>query len=302
MSISPTRVCAWILIVRVGTVLFGLCSNAAAVRAACQASAVIDGEPVAVAKIRSELDKRGVGEPTDSACAAAHAWITSEDGRFRVRIQDGAGRESEHVVSDPISAAILVESWVRPELATWTSPVDPPRPAPRMHLSARGELGVDVTGATAYGASADATVNVGVFRLGATARVREAPGLVPGALNSVSRNEVEGLVDAARPIHAGRLSITPGIGIGVGWLSTGGTLVSLNGIDASVSRIGLRTTTEVAFAFALSPTWAIELVAAVDVAPFAHVDPVPIEMKVATLPGEPWLTAHAGLGLAMGLP
>jgi hypothetical protein len=264
--------------------------------ATCLASAIVEGDAALVARVRSELERRGVNQPVDPACAVTHVWVTEEDGRLRVRVEDGAGRESERVVTDETSVAILVESWSRPELTTWSAPVSMPHATPSVYVAARGELGVDVTGAAAYGASAELALPVHAYRIGVLVRALTSPDAVGPAGIDGSRLGVDVMVDAARTMHAGRIRVTPGIALGLGWLSTPGPATP----SSASASTGLRTSVQLAFELPLSRLWAIELVTSGDFAPFAHEDPITDPVN-KYLPGEPWLTARAGLGLRMAI-
>jgi hypothetical protein len=278
-----------------------LCGTSMPAAAACPASAIVEGDAPVVATVRSELARRGVTEPEDPSCATTRAWVTQEGGQFRVKVQDAAGRESERVVSDETSVAILVESWVRPELTTWTppAPISGSQRMPSVYVAARGELGLDVTGEPAYGASAEVSRPVRAYRLGVLVRASSSPEFAGPEGIEASRLGVDVLVDAARVAHLGRLIVTPGIAVGAGWLSTTGSLQTADG--ASISSYGLRTRLHLGIALPIAQRWAIELLMAGDLAPFAHIDTyMPVTVK--SLPGEAWLTASAGVGLVMEVP
>ncbi len=216
----------------------------------CPPTAILSGPSPLVQELTRALVERGVRvEPAGlppGECAPLAVELTATDGLFGVSIADAWGRTAERTVKDPATAATLIESWARMDLldgATTTSsrsataavlpplknaPVETPTqkiepttlraaaapaaPLPEktslFRLSAEGGVGRD--GLRWVGVSGSACARLGPVCLGMGARY---------GLSQARQNAVDGLALLDVPLVFGRFSLTPGVGIGVGWLS-----------------------------------------------------------------------------------
>src|SRR5438477_12916199 len=77
--------------------------------------AALEGDPALVAKVGDELTRRGV--TAGSGDDAVLASLAQEGDGIRVALRDPQGRTTERLVSSVETAAALVESWARRDIA-----------------------------------------------------------------------------------------------------------------------------------------------------------------------------------------
>ena len=217
----------------------------------CPPTAILSGPGPLVQELTRALVERGVRvEPAGlppGDCKPLVVELTASDGLFGVSIADAWGRTAERTVKDPATAATLIESWARMDLldgATTTSSVSasaaaspppplknaqPETPTQKMEptalaaaapsptvvektslfrLSAEGGMGKD--GLRWIGLAGSACARLGPVCLGMKARY---------GISQERQNAVDGLAVLDLPLVFGRVSLTPGVGVGVGWLS-----------------------------------------------------------------------------------
>ncbi|MFO0728332.1 MAG: hypothetical protein U1E65_31415 [Myxococcota bacterium] len=190
-------------------------------------------------------------------CAPLTVAVSALDGSLGVSIADAWGRTAERKVKDPRTAATLIESWAkmalldgaaRPTSTTTpaiTAAAEPPAPAaevqpaveaaplaepapepapeakvqamtpppaptisPLFRLTAEGGIGRDTT--KWLGVSAAACARLGVTCLGIGARY---------AISQERQSAIDALAIFDVPIKLGPVTLSPGVGLGVGWLS-----------------------------------------------------------------------------------
>lgn len=210
----------------------------------CAAHVELEGDGAVVDQVRVELSRLGVeldGKPAGCRSVLAHVEVDREGG-IAVAIRDGARRSEGRVVSGPAIAASWIDSWLHDDLdgRAWliSAPVavpavvSPPRPAveveavatsptllERANLAAGWEHVWTDDSASADGVGVAGCVRVGRVCLGGRARyVREAERTVE--LTAMARGELSLLATASLPLQAGRMSISPELGFGVGRTST----------------------------------------------------------------------------------
>jgi hypothetical protein len=212
----------------------------------CAPRAELAGDAVAVERVTTELAALGVqrGRPAPGCRGVSAQVELAPDGGIAVAIRDGGRRSEGRVVGDAAVAASWIDSWLRDDLdgtawllASPTAPLVAPVAAPNAVVAPRGSVvagrsvfdRVALTatyeqswlddGASANGGSVAACVRVGMLCLGARARyAREADRVVN--LTAMARSDTALIATVALPVTAGRMTIAPELGIGVGREST----------------------------------------------------------------------------------
>lgn len=201
----------------------------------------LEGEALVVGKVGDELARlgveRGVAAP---GCRGVLARVEADGEGIAVAIKDGARRSEGRVVSDPSIAASWIDSWLHDDLdgRAWliTAPVilssstpvitktlldKPVQPGlfDRAHLTVGWEHVWTDDSASADGLGIAGCMRVGALCVGGRARyVREAERTVEQT--AMQRREMSLLATVSLPINAGRMSIAPELGLGVGRTST----------------------------------------------------------------------------------
>lgn len=280
--------------------------------------AALDGDPRLVSAIGGELARRGVA--TDAACPAMHVHLVAEARGIRARIEVD-GRAFERSAGDAETMATIIEMWARPEEEgslfaraaprRLTLPSDEPGvslavPAPNR----RQHFGVGLIGETAYGsdgslwlgAAASACVMFGPLCVGARARVATDTTEAGGSEDvSMLRLGTDVLLDAELPVTRRGVVISPGLGVGTGWLHAEGVVTAGTMEPMDVDTGGLRGEARLAVSVPIGHGARIDVELAVDVAPLSHTrtwhDPTG-----RALPGEPNAFGRVGVGLRFGGP
>ena len=297
-----------------------LCSRAGWAQTPCSPAAALEGEPALTAELGELLRGRGVGAPA-TGCPAVQVWVESHDGVLSVAIRDAGARESRRVVAGLDVAAALVESWARTDISgplmsppppdgaslreapvvagaalVLQRPGDPPR---SLALRVAGETTFASDGSLWFGAQVAGCVRLGRTCIGALARFAQDSGLTEAADSvEAARKGAELIIGAELPYHVGRGAVTPGFGLGVGWLRT--TVASAAGGTSDVDSGGLRAEANLAIRIPLSRRLSIDVGLGLAVSPLARSSQ---ELaNGATLPGEPRGYLRALGGLRYGEP
>ena len=271
-----------------------------AVRAVRAAPCVeLRGDPELVRDIGQLLVQRGVDLGT---CPELQVSVSRTTAGV-VIASDGGERR----VSEPISAAIVLESWARtdvaePLLAAHRLVLDA---APAITLAAdrRAPRGVQVFAAVEDSLASDRTDWTGVGggacmmvgRICVAGRARYAKVVDgPGPWqHELDRTGSELLVGGDVPLHIGRATVSPGFGGGVGLIDTR----SDERDDHMHSMTpGLRADAHAALSYPLGNRLSLDLTFAVDMTEATHFQSMP----AFALPNEPWLLARVGAGLRYG--
>jgi hypothetical protein len=195
----------------------------------------LEGEPQLTAQLGQTLLRRSVATQAPAGCPLLHARLSRSHGGIVVSVHQGRG-ESERLVGDLTVAAALIESWVRsdissplllaPELLAAPAAIAPPPPpvavavAPRPRFSATVlfEPGVDKDGTAWLGGSLHGCAPVGPLCLGVVLRLAgDLPLALPSGLSD-HRVLVDALGSLSWPLRWRRLTLSPGLGIGAGWV------------------------------------------------------------------------------------
>lgn len=211
----------------------------------CAARVELEGEAPVVGEVGTELARLGVERGKAApGCRGVLARVEIDrEGGIAVAIRDGAKRSEGRVVSDATIAASWIDSWLHDDLdgRAWliSSPVSMTAPpiAPiaatstvampnvqsnlleRMHVAVGWEHVWTDDGASADGIGVASCVRVGRACVGGRARyVREADRTVE--LTAMTRNDLSLMATVSLPLRAGRMSIAPELGLGLGRMAT----------------------------------------------------------------------------------
>lgn len=273
---------------------------------------------LALSELRDRLAERGIGEPVQG-CPAAQAEVTAAGAELVVDVEDVAGRHSRRTVSNAAAAASFIESWVRSDLS---APLLSPTlafPAPRASEAARpmvvrqaarrglpalglalgGQAAVASDGSVWGGLELAGCVRLGRVCAGALARWNVELQSEERRENAqAERRSADLLVGADLPLSFGRVTLTPGLAAGVGWMHNGAFRVSERRIDEDSG--GLRLAARLTVSMRLRGRWGIDLGATLDASPLARTESYVVE--AVTIPGEPRVYLRGMLGLRWGAP
>jgi len=211
----------------------------------CAARAEVSGDAAAVARVSAELAHLGVVTGRASpGCRGVVAQVELDvEGGLAVAVRDGSRRSEGRVVGDAAIAAAWIDSWLHDDLdgTAWlvaSVPASvvvhegPPRPsAPpppvvaeralldRFAVMVAYEQSWSDDGVAATGASGAICLRVGRACLGGRARyAQEADRAVN--LTAMARSDASVFAIATLPFVAGRMTLAPELGLGVGRRST----------------------------------------------------------------------------------
>jgi hypothetical protein len=291
---------------------------------ACGPSALLEGDGPSLEAVARDLEQLGIATAPPPECASVRVHVEGTPYGLAVKIVDAYGRASERVTSGPAAAATLVESWARtavlaPLLPRRTAgrPADPPDPdeaptiaTPAMPARDRREVSIAASAETSMatdrsvwvGVTAGVCLTVGRACAGALARVSvdsEVSG--DSRTRHSDRLETDVLLGAWLPLRFERLTLAPGMALGVGWLRTAAPhTTSADGDPVDADAGGLRVSASLRLSYAVTPTLAVDLGVATDVAPLAHTGPYAMDGIV--LAGEPRGYLRGGLGMRWASP
>jgi hypothetical protein len=291
----------------------------------CGPSATLEGNGPRVAALASELERRGIETAPDPECPAVHVRLKETGGRLVVTIVDEFGRLSERPTSGTAAAATLVESWAHTDVvtpllsmrATQLQDVAPPQPhetptiaapaaaaGPMRQVSpaASAETSLATDGSVWIGIAAGVCVPIGRACAGALVRVSMDSELTGDSRARHSgRLATDVLLGGALPLRFGRLTLLPGLAVGLGWLRTFGLTTSATDPDpVDADGGGLRTGASLRLAYTVTSRLAVDLGIAADIAPFAHT--AAYQSQAVVLPGEPRGYLRSGIGVRWGSP
>jgi hypothetical protein len=291
------------------SVVFLSAPLAAAVAArACPPTVSLEGDPALVAEVTPILASRGISG-ADGSCPAL-AVSLERRGKVTLVSQSPAGdRPESREVTDGRTAATVIESWVRTDLeapllghrpaADLESPdrvvATPEREAPRwlqIYTLAETSVASDLT--AWVGVRVGGCSMVGPACLGAHLRVStvaEGPDDWEGVMN---RQAMDAVLDADLPRRFGHVGVSPGIGLGLGWIRT----TELDRPPDARQTLGLRAETHLSLSYGVSRHFAIESTLALAVGQAIHSETATRE----PLPSDPRFFAHLGLGIRVEGP
>jgi hypothetical protein len=241
----------------------------------CPPSATVIGPAGVVNPVRAILRAHGVDSNMDDCrVPGVRASLRAEPGarRYLLHIEDGFGRESDRHVGDAETVASLIESWVlpagapsssldSPTLPAWRSTLPgltaprapgqkPPRDdAGRWRFDGALELARGSDDSSWYGGAATVCAQVGALCGGG--RLRDARnGDSAGPSRDRHRTAAELLMLAALPLTEGAVTLTPVLGLGLGWVHTEVASPALD-FDDVPTDLGMRVEAAASVALAL---------------------------------------------------
>ena len=293
----------------------------------CPPAALVEGPAATVVAVVEDLRRRGIATAPAGACPFVRAQLFPGADGIVVAIVDTSGRSSVRTAGDPRGAATVIESWTRTDilepLLTPHSAADaaalprraedaslslaatsrPPRNGPAFaSFTSRAEATVATDGSLWFGVSMGVCLRIGPACAGALARVSRDSGVSGDSEDfGNSRLATDVLLGAELPLESGRLTFTPGVSLGVGWMRTSGTGTTNGGsVTIDEDSGGLLAGASTRLSFALSTHVGLDAGLEADVMPLAH--PAPRDVKVTVLAGQPRGYVRGGLGMRVDLP
>ncbi len=290
------------------------------------------GDEQLVAAMQRSLAERGIAVLPPDAQGAVHLQVQPDPAGLRIFIRDRNGNVVERAAATPEVGAVVVESWMREDLANpllqphavvtpvaWptTPPRAPPPPAPVSRATSvvvASQISLATDNSLWLGASVGACVRVGWFCLGVQTHfvgdtawagevgARYAPeggaacqDTDPSLPRQLTRMGAGALATLDLPLRIGAGTFGPGRGVGVGWQSTRAALGDHTG---SATSIGLRTATHLFLSWPLFGDLSLDASLWADVLPLAHTGD--LDSSGFVLPGEPLGFMRIELGLRYG--
>jgi len=243
---------------------------AGTVTAGAEPCVALSGDEALVTAVHDLLATRGID--VSATCHEMHASLTRRGDAFVVGIDAPDGLPVERTVNEVGTAATVIESWVRTDVAApllethivprEIDPLLPPPPVVKLpptkhvvHLFAAAETSLGSDRTEWYGAQAGACVMLGPICAAARMRVAsvgEGPGHWGGNLQ---REGVEILIGVDLPFKLHRFTLTPGFGTGFGATHTHVEGLMHIGSESS----GLRADAHITFSFPITRHVAIDL-------------------------------------------
>jgi hypothetical protein len=242
----------------------------AGARADCKPAAVAEGEPALVKTLITRLVASGIATTSTAGCPTVQVRLEKRGQQIHVRVTDAFNRLGERDVQDVATAAAIIESWTLQEVDTGTLPVEPSAEAgpaspaiAALHLVRSGvaasvlsALGSD--GTTWVGGAVAACARIGALCAGASLR-GERDTRATGDTSTIAQDAyvLSALATIDLPRKLGGFVLSPGIGVGYGWLhvTTHHRDAMNNPLDIPTSDHQLRTGAHVA----LSRAWSDHL-------------------------------------------
>ena len=294
-------------------VLVGLAASASPALANGPSQAcTVGGDPELGDTVAGILAARGIDA---GQCEAVHARIARR-GPTIVVTSDGPGGAIERTVDDPATAATVIESWVRTDLAMpllaahAVAIADPMRSPPELpadgvtdtapattgglhpQLSVAFETSFATDRTTWLGPSIGACVMIGPVC--AAAHLHFATVVAgPGPWGRDDRIDTELLLGGDIPLHVGRVLVVPGFGGGIGMM---GTHFEMSEMRMYSRTGGLRSDVHVGLEIPIVGKLALALTLGANITQGTHVE----TNTTLVFPDEPWLIGRFGAGLRYG--
>ena len=285
----------------------------------CMPAARVEGSGAQWSDVVADLERRGIATSSiPQGCSVIRAQLREVAEGLVVRVVDGDGRTAERAAHTPAAAATFIESWSRADVVAplLVARADPAvaqrkltpdktaRPnserwATALSLSTAAETSVATDGSIWFGVNAGVCVPIGAVCAGALARVASDSRWTGDSEDQrSSRLAADVLLGAAFPTRRGRLTILPGLGLGLGWMR----ITALHSISGNqpvdVDTGGVRASASLRMSFRLLDQVALDFGLAADLAPLAHT--APYEAEATFLSGEPLAYFRLGLGVRIG--
>lgn len=194
--------------------------------AECRPTAVPYGEPTLVRLLGERLAANGIATTAASGCPMARVRVEQRGEQIHVEVTDSFGRTGTREVHDVATAATIVESWTSQEIDDGSMP---PEAVTKMTPATSSTWRHGITAAFESSAGGDRSIWLGVavsgcVRLGpacAGAIVRGTQDTTAGTSGAAIDHDTKqfaALATVGLPRHVGGFVVTPGVGIGYGWL------------------------------------------------------------------------------------
>ena len=244
------------------TIVVGCLLASASAAAECPPTAVSSGDPALVQSLTARLVASGIATDPVDGCPAVRVRVEQRGDHVHLEMSDTFARTGQRQVQDVATAAAIVESWTRheieagvlPELAPSTESaetpllVTPPRSPTGVSLAFESSVGGDSSlwlGAALSGCVAIGPACVGGVLRGA--RDTRSTGETAGSEHQAS--ELHAIATADIPRRIGTFTISPGLGVGYGWLNITATHLDMHmlPVEESLSSHELRGDLHVSF-------------------------------------------------------
>ena len=272
--------------------------------------------------MRANLQSRGIELERVEGCEMIAVLIEPENRGLSIAIEPSGVRRT---ANDPVSAATIIESWVREDVTEpllsreLPPPVREPFPpeeeesrvevqlqAPgrRYALGLSGVFGIGGDGSNWWGADLRGCAHLSLVCVGGRAQVSADLG-ANGQAERLDGDRL--LVDLSPtielPIEFDRIDLSPGVGIGLSIQRT--NLDEDRGAPGVTKKLvfGGKVRFQLGLSCWLAPNWSLRLDLAFDWAPFAReriYGEMPDGTRGAELPGEPEVMGWLRAGLEVG--
>jgi hypothetical protein len=203
-------------------------------RAECKPTAVMLGDPTLAQTLSQRLAANGIATSSTEGCPVVKVSVRQRGDQVHLELTDSFSRRGERQVRDVATAAAIVESWTLQEVDPGSLPELAAPPAPRLvavalrptaasGLAAMFESSVADDGSLWLGGAASGCGRVGPLCVGGLARLARDTATTPHR-----SNEVHALATIDLPRAFGRFAISPGIGVGYGWLEISSTHLDMH--------------------------------------------------------------------------
>lgn len=267
----------------------------------CPPSVLLEGDAALVAAIAGDLLARGITTSAAGDCSPVRARVERRGHEIVIVVVEHTGSSTERVVTETATAATVIESFTRGDMAlpllatrTITAPsrAAPPyedatlqrTPSPSIQLAAALESSLANDGTTWVGGNLKLCIRVGPIC--ATARFRKSR--VIDGLAAAERDLAELLVGVDIPIPLGPVVLVPGFAGGFGGMDT-----YLAGMRRETG--AFRGETHVALWVPLVFNLALEASLGAGLGQQTDFD-----RSGLMVPPEPWGALRAGIGLRYG--
>jgi hypothetical protein len=282
-------------------IFVGVMLAASAAHAECPPTALSSGDPVLARSLSDRLAANGIATTSIDGCPAVRVRVEQRGDQLHLEMADAFARVGQRQVRDVATAAAVVESWTRHEIEEGSMPalVDAAPLVARPASSATGlglafESSIGDDSSLWIGAAASGCVAMGPVCTG---------GLIRGARDTRSTGDTQDSNHRSSELHAlatvdlprrlGAFTISPGAGIGYGWLDITSTHLDIHmlPVEDSVSSHALRGEVHVTFTRRIGGG-------------FALVGDVRADSALARteIPGGPRGFVRAAFGLRFGAP
>jgi hypothetical protein len=194
--------------------------------AECKPSAIAQGDPALVQSLVARLTANGISTTPSSGCPVVQVAIEHRGTQVHVRLADASQRTGERDVEDVATAAAIVESWTYQEIDPGSLPELPVVAAaavtspPRLGIAASVMSALGTNGGTTWiGGSISSCVRLGPVCTGAIVR-SQLDTTATGDTTTIAQDSytISALATIDLPRRLGGFVVSPGIGVGYGYL------------------------------------------------------------------------------------